>query len=123
MGASRWVGNRRGASLGSARYTLPPRQRFTAFIAFFDGDICGAAFSLTMTFNAESALAVAKTFLRNSGIQTFWLQSVRRDQKAGQWRVVVRIGSFIGPLKEVIVDETSREVISYGDANPFPRPP
>jgi hypothetical protein len=75
-----------------------------------------------MTLNAESALAVAKSFLRASGVQAFWLQAVRRDQHSGQWRVVIRIGSFIGPLKEVIVDDVRREVVSYGDANAPPGP-
>ena len=55
-------------------------------------DKCAAALSLTIPLNAESALGVAKSFLRASGVQVFLLQAVRRDQRSGQWRIVIRIG-------------------------------
>lgn len=75
-----------------------------------------------MKQTADGALELAKPFLRKAGVNSFWLQAVRRDPKGGQWRVVVRIDSILGPLKEVILDDATGAVVSYGDASPPPGP-
>ncbi len=77
-----------------------------------------AQFELT----ADQALEIAKSFLNQSGVQQVFLDAVRRILKEKQWRVVVRIGSIFGPQKEVIIDDETRKVVSYGDARAPPGP-
>ncbi len=71
-----------------------------------------------MRLNVNEVIEIAKRFLRNqAGHTTVKIEDVDADKEEGDWTVIADVGFLDTDLKEVVIDDSDGNVISYGDAN------
>ncbi|MBI4181911.1 MAG: hypothetical protein HY520_03015 [Candidatus Aenigmarchaeota archaeon] len=66
-----------------------------------------------MKQNVGKIVGVALDFIRQAGYEYFKIDKIVQDPQGARWIVTINVG-IIGPeLKEVIVDDTTGEVVSF----------
>lgn len=72
--------------------------------------------SRPLRMNVKAVIAVAKRFLEDeAGHTTVEIESVEADEKGEKWKIIADVGFLSTELKEVTVDDSDGNVLSYRD--------
>ncbi len=69
-----------------------------------------------MRLKVDEVIDLAKKFLRGqAGHDTIKIESVDADKKKGEWVVLADVGFLTYDVKQVVIDDTDGNVLSYSD--------
>lgn len=76
--------------------------------------------SAVWSIDVQGAITKVKIFLKDNGVQSYILDSVRQDSAMGKqdWVIRVRLTNIFGPQKEIVVDDRSGKITAYRNPGP-----